>query len=151
MTLKLFAAIVACRKIEGHWEVLLQDSETTISKFRWQGKQTKFPGGRGEITDSGFLGIARREFQQETGYKINDGVNPKVVYDVIDGNQHKKFFIVFVEEITGELRVAVILDGTSRLFPPYWVRVNEAGLERKIYKTHRPAFRTTRRHLNLMG
>ncbi len=139
--LKPFAAIIACRKVAGYWEVLLQDSETTISKYQWQGVQTKFPGGSGESSDTSFLGIAEREFSEETDLRLRGGTLPRVIYEVIDGDQHKKFFLVLIELLEGELRKEIRLDGSSRLFPPYWVRIDQSGLERKIFRSHRPAFR----------
>ncbi len=144
-----FAGAIIYRMVDGVLELLLQDSTTTIPKYRWQGVQTKFPGGRNKDhpEDSTFLDTLKRELFEELHIRLKDDSELKVIYDVIQGDHRKIFYLVSVEAFEGEIRQVPQWDATTILSVPRWVRVDES-LYRKIYRTHRSAFRSAMLFLN---
>lgn len=127
------------RRREGKLEVLLQSSESLIPKHKWQGKLSKFPGGRMEDSDADYLSACVREVREETHLHLKAGAKPAPVYDYIIGTERKIFYPICIDELEGEMRTEVKDDNSSRLFPPYWVELTEDVVQKVIYRTHRSA------------
>lgn len=138
---KIGVAVLAIiyRYQEGKLEVLLQGSESLIPKYKGQGKQDKFPGGRVERTDRDYPSACAREVIEEVFLHLKDGVKIRPVYDVIVGTERKIFYPICINDLEGEIRTEIKDDNSSRLFPPYWIELTPDVIWRKIYRTHRIA------------
>jgi hypothetical protein len=148
MYLHHYAGAMIYRPVADHFEILLQDSMTLDRRFVYQGKQTKFPGGREAFFQEPFAQILNRELPQEIFLRIKPGASvPKIVHEYIKDNQRKKFFAIPFDALEGELRTFPIYDTMSELFPPYWVDSRDDSYPAKIYKTHQQAYSRLVKHL----
>lgn len=138
---KIGVAILAIiyRYQNGKLEVLLQGSESLIPKYKAQGKQDKFPGGRLEEADLSFLFGCAREIEEEVYLCLRIGVCPEPVYDYITGTERKIFYPIHIDELEGQIRTEIKDDNSSRLFPPYWIELTPDVIWKIIYRTHRSA------------
>ena len=142
-----WASFVVGEKIENNFlYFLVQDSINTNPRYPNQKRQTKFPGGknRDHPEDKTFLDTACRESLEETHLELERG-KEVVIYDVIKGFHRQVFYLVDALFLKGNLRTETKEDGNSIIFPPEWAMARD--LEKRLYPSHREAFRRSVREL----
>ena len=141
-----FAAAVIYKEAEnGCVTFLLQKSEAIHPRYP---AKIKFPGGMRGRNDKTSQRTVAREVREETGLKLKKGGYPQVVFSVVDHDRTKKFFLFNALAFDGELRKEELLDGDSRLFPPYWADLNEAQIS--LCSSHQPGLIEALKYLGLM-
>ncbi len=136
MSLKFFAASVIARRRHNHYEVLVEDAEYADGR-----KETKFAiGGMQEAIDSGNPArTARREVEQETGLKMRDHVDPRLIHELEVGEHKKFFYFMWRGNFKGSIRRKKIRDGDTILHPPVWVDLRVLlSHPDTVVRTHRP-------------
>ncbi len=154
-----FAGAVIWKKLEdGELALLLQTSKTTLPEYAGQGDQTKFPGGGNEPEDADFFATLKRELLGETGLSFKVDIEPMIIHRVSRRHQHDanklhlQVFYVFPDDtLVGHMRTEEIIDGTSVLSPPEWVRVRDIFRQGVLYRTHATALRKVIEHLAITG
>ncbi len=136
MSLKFFAASVIVRRRHSHYEVLVEDAEYPDGH-----KETKLAiGGMQEAIDSGNPArTARREVEEETGLKMRDHVDPRLVHELEVGEHKKFFYLMWRGNFKGSIRRKKIKDGDTTLHPPMWVDLRVLlSHPDTVVRTHRP-------------
>lgn len=120
-------------------QVLLQGSESLIPRYKGQGRQDKFPGGRVEESDESFEDACAREVLEEVWLRLKHGVELTPVYDYVDRGERKIFYPISNDDLEGEIRTVEITDNSSKLFPPYWADLTPELIHSRLFRTHKPA------------
>ena len=132
-----FAAGIIARRRKNKIEYLVMKTEKLYGPDAGL-LLTKFPGGMEEPPDNrNPEKTLREEIEEETGFRIKDGANVRVLLqqEVMD-NHHKFFFLTWRSQCRGRLRTETIDDGHTRLYRPEWVDLDT--LHTIICDSHRP-------------
>jgi 8-oxo-dGTP pyrophosphatase MutT (NUDIX family) len=133
------AGIIARRKKNGKLEFLVMDTKRDGES----GSKIKFPGGMEESHDSrNYRRTLRREIRGETGLYIKSEVRPHRFPRILVGDHVRVFYFLWRSNCKGSVRTEPIRDGDSILQPPVWKTLEE--LEKKLYRSHRPALKVLR-------
>ncbi len=123
--------------------IIVDEYSWVVPKFlvvlaEWNGNppQHKFPGGMHKTTDRDFEATARRELQDETGFRIRQGVVLTVFDNYKIEDQRKYFFLVKKSKCRGKLRSTPVPDGDSVILEFKWLTYEE--LERDLLWKHQP-------------
>jgi len=131
---------VIYKEEDGIIHVLIQDSESLLERFKFQGVQTKFPGGSnddmpGEVESD----TLAREIKEETFLELKEEVSiPRPIFGPIPGERYpRKFYLIGFESFRGTLRDVDIVDGDDLLHPPRWVKLEDLLRNKDLlYETH---------------
>ncbi|MBI2065627.1 MAG: NUDIX domain-containing protein [Candidatus Zambryskibacteria bacterium] len=133
---RYFAAGVIARRTKKGLEFLVLEAE-----YESGHREIKFPGGMEDKADSGNPHrTLREEIEEETGLRLKDGAEPRLIREVLKEDHQQFFFFLWRSNFRGSVRRVPIKDGLTVLHPPFWV--NLETLRTRLYRTHRPVLDT---------
>ncbi len=143
-------AIIWKREADGLY-FLVQDARNINPKYRASHLQTKWPGGkkRHGPKEKKQYRTALRELEEELGLVWRAGTCPYLLHTYMKEKGHKMFFYLMeFSGFEGTLRTEEVSDTSSRLFPPHWVKAEEAG--RYLIASHQGALLKALQYFGLM-
>lgn len=108
-------ALVRLNASTSSWEVLLaKNINTWFSEL-----STTWPGGKAELTDTTFWGLASRELKEEVGFEVTDADKARVVA-VIEGTRALSFVIPIAFD---DARIATMQKASKEIHSIIWAPV----------------------------